>query len=181
MKEKPLAKELDDTWFAVWLDDASGIRRIVYNNLASIDHPPGEEPLSEEAKRIIDRRIAETIGDFHDVDLKMPEEDVFFCYEDPMCDEDTPQAKKLAKFLKKEYCVSRLDADMSVMGIQADLRVNGATETNALEYVRDECDFSPEDQSGVCRLVDQVRLAAETIRRIHANGRFRTIEYGSLA
>lgn len=113
---------------------------------------------------MIDKRIAETIEDFHDVDLKMPDEDVFFCYEDPMCDEDTPEAAKLAKFLKKEYHVTQLDADMAVMGIQADLRVNGDTLTNALEYVRYECDFSPEDQDGVERLVDAVSPVVSTTR-----------------
>ena len=159
-----LTKELDDTWFSVWLDDKSGVRRIVYNDLASVDHPPGEEPPPEVAKRMIDGRIAETIEDFHDVDLKMPDEDVFFCYEDPMCDEDTPEAAKLAKFLKKEYHISQLDADMAVMGIQADLRVNGDTLTNALEYVRYECDFSPEDQEGVERLVDAVSPVVSTTR-----------------
>ena len=159
-----LAKGLDDTWFSVWLDDKSGIRRVVYCDLTSVDHPPDEEPPPDEAKRIIDKRIAETIEDFHAVDLKMPEEDVFFCYEDPMCDEDTPEAAKLAKFLKKEYHVTQLDADMAVMGIQADLRVNGDTLTNALEYVRYECDFSPEDQDGVERLVDAVSPVVSTTR-----------------
>ena len=159
-----LTKELDDTWFSVWLDDKSGIRRVVYCDLTSVDHPPDEEPPPDEAKRMIDKRIAETIEDFHDVDLKMPDEDVFFCYEDPMCDEDTPEAAKLAKFLKKEYHVTQLDADMAVMGIQADLRVNGDTLTNALEYVRYECDFSPEDQDGVERLVDAVSPVVSTTR-----------------
>ena len=159
-----LAKRLDDTWFSVWLDDKSGIRRVVYCDLTSVDHPPDEEPPPDEAKRMIDKRIAETIEDFHAVDLKMPDEDVFFCYEDPMCDEDTPEAAKLAKFLKKEYHISQLDADMAVMGIQADLRVNGDTLTNALEYVRYECDFSPEDQEGVERLVDAVSPVVSTTR-----------------
>ena len=159
-----LTKELDDTWFSVWLDDKSGIRRVVYHDLAAVDHPPGEEPPPDEAKRMIDKRIAETIEDFHAVDLKMPDEDVFFCYEDPMCDEDTPEAAKFAKFLKKEYHISQLDADMAVMGIQADLRVNGDTLTNALEYVRYECDFSPEDQEGVERLVDAVSPVVSTTR-----------------
>ena len=159
-----LTKELDDTWFSVWLDDKSGIRRVVYCDLTSVDHPPDEEPPPDEAKRMIDKRIAETIEDFHNVDLKMPDEDVFFCYEDPMCDEDTPEAAKLAKFIKKEYHVTQLDADMAVMGIQADLRVNGDTLTNALEYVRYECDFSPEDQDGVERLVDAVSPVVSTTR-----------------
>ncbi len=159
-----LTKELDDTWFSVWLDDKSGDRRVVYNDLASVDHPPGEEPPPEVAKRMIDGRIAETIEDFHDVDLKMPDEDVFFSYEDPMGDEETPQSKKLAKFLKKEYHVTGLDADMAVMGIQAELRVNGDTVTNALEYVRDECDFSPEDQDGVNRLIDALYPVVSTTR-----------------
>jgi len=159
-----LTKELDDTWFSVWLDDKSGVRRVVYNDLASVDHPPGEEPPPEVAKRMIDGRIAETIEDFHDVDLKMPDEDVFFSYEDPMGDEETPQSKKLAKFLKKEYHVTGLDADMAVMGIQAELRVNGNTVTNALEYVRDECDFSPEDQDGVNRLIDALYPVVSTTR-----------------
>ena len=159
-----LTKELDDTWFSVWLDDKSGIRRVVYCDLTSVDHPPDEEPPPDEAERMIDKRIAEAIEDFHAVDLKMPKEDVFFCYEDPMCDEDTPEAAKLAKFLKKEYHISQLDADMAVMGIQADLRVNGDTLTNALEYVRYECDFSPEDQDGVERLVDAVSPVVSTTR-----------------
>ena len=159
-----LTKELDDTWFSVWLDDKSGIRRVVYCDLTSVDHPSGEEQPPDEENRMIDRRIAETIEDFHAVDLKMPDEDVFFCYEDPMCDEDTPEAAKLAKFLKKEYHISQLDADMAVMGIQADLRVNGDTLTNALEYVRYECDFSPEDQDGVERLVDAVSPVVSTTR-----------------
>ena len=159
-----LTKELDDTWFSVWLDDKSGVRRVVYNDLASVDHPPGEEPPPEVAKRMIDGRIAETIEDFRDVDLKMPDEDVFFSYEDPMGDEETPQAKKLAKFLKKEYHVTGLDADMAVMGIQSELRVNGDTLANALEYVRDECDFSPEDQDGVNRLIDALYPVVSTTR-----------------
>ena len=159
-----LTKELDDTWFSVWLDDKSGIRRVVYNDLASVDHPPGEEPPAEEAKRIIDERIAETIEDFYDVDLKMPDEDVFFSYEDPLGDEETPQSKKLAKFLKKEYHVTGLDADMAVMDIQGELRINGDTLANALEYVRDECDFSPEDQDGVNRLVDALYPVVSTTR-----------------
>ena len=159
-----LTKELDDTWFSVWLDDKSGIRRVVYYDLTAVDHPPGEEPSPDEAKRMINKRIAETIEDFHAVDLKMPDEDVFFCYEDPMCDEETPEAAKLAKFLKKEYHITQLDADMAVMGIQADLRVNGDTLTNALEYVRYECDFSPDDQDGVGRLVDAVSPVVSTTR-----------------
>ena len=159
-----LEKELDDTWFSVWLDDKSGVRRVVYNMLTSIDHPPDEEPPPEEAKRMIDRRIAETIEGFHSVDLKMLEEDLFFWYEDPMGDEETPQSKKLAKFLKKEYRVSSLNADMAVMGIQAELRVNGDTVTNALKYVRDECDFSPEDRDGVSRLIDAVSPIVSTTR-----------------
>ena len=159
-----LAKELDDTWFSIWLDDKSGVRRIVYNDLTTIDHPPDEEPPPEEAKRMIDRRIAETIEDFHAVDLKMPEEDLFFWYEDPMGDEETPQSKKLAKFIKKEYHVGKLDADMAVMGIQAELRINGDTVTNALEYVRNECDFSPEDRDGVDRLIDMLSPVVSTTR-----------------
>ena len=119
---------------------------------------------------MIDKRIAETIEDFHAVDLKMPDEDVFFCYEDPMCDEDTPEAAKLAKFLKKEYHITQLDADMAVMGIQAELRVNGDTLTNALEYVRYECDFSPEDQDGVERLVDAVSPVVSTTRTWNYRG-----------
>ena len=159
-----LAKGLDDTWFSVWLDDKSGIRRVVYCDLTSVDHPLDEEPPPDVAKRMIDKRIAETIEDFHAVDLKMLDEDAFFCYEDPMGDEETPEAKKFAKFLKKEYHVAQLDADMAVMGIQADLRINGDTLTNALEYVRYECDFSPEDQEGVERLVDAVSPVVSTTR-----------------
>ena len=44
-----LTKELDDTWFSVWLDDKSGIRRVVYCDLTSVDHPPDEEPPPEES------------------------------------------------------------------------------------------------------------------------------------
>lgn len=159
-----LAKELDDTWFSVWLDEKSGVRRVVYCDLTAIDHPPDEEPPPDEAKRMIDRRIAEAIEDFHAVDLKVPDEDVFFCYEDPMCDEETPQAEKLARFLRKEYHIAQIDADMAVMGIQAELRVNGGTLTNALEYVRYECDFAPEDQDGVERLVGAVSSVVSTTR-----------------
>lgn len=159
-----LAKELDDTWFSVWLDEKSGVRRVVYCDLTAIDHPPDEEPPPDEAKRMIDRRIAEAIEDFHAVDLKVPDEDVFFCYEDPMCDEETPQAEKLARFLRKEYHIAQIDADMAVMGIQSELRVNGGTLTNALEYVRYECDFAPEDQDGVERLVGAVSSVVSTTR-----------------
>lgn len=162
--DKLLTKELDDTWFSAWLDDKSGVRRIVYNDLTSVDHPPGEEPPPDEAKRMIDSRIAETVEDFHAVDIKLPAEDVFFCYEDPACDEETPQAKRLAKFLKKEYHITELDADMAVMDIQAELRINGDTLTNALEYVRYECDFAPEDQDGVDRLIDALSPVVSTTR-----------------
>ena len=58
-----LTKELDDTWFSVWLDDKSGVRRVVSNDLTSVDHPPGEEPPPDEAMRMIDSRIAETVED----------------------------------------------------------------------------------------------------------------------
>jgi hypothetical protein len=159
-----LAKELDYTWFSVWLDDKSGIRRVVNCDLTSVDHPQDEEPQPDVAKRMIDKRIAEAIEYFHAVDLKMPEEDAFFCYENPMCDEVTPEAKKFAKFLKKEYHVAQLDAAMAVMGIQAELRVNGDILANALEYVRWECDFSPEDRDGVERLVDAVSPVVSTTR-----------------
>ena len=159
-----LTKELDDTWFSVWLDETSGVRRIVYNDLTAVDHPPGEEPPPDEVKKVIDTRIAETIEDFHSVDLRMPDEDVFFCYEDPMGDEETPEAEGLAEFLAKEYHLGELDADMAVMDIQSELRINGDTLTNALEYVRYECDFGPEDQDGVERLVDAVSPVVSTTR-----------------
>ena len=159
-----LTKELDDTWFSVWLDETSGVRRIVYNDLTAVDHPPGEEPPPDEVKKVIDTRIAETIEDFHSVDLRMPDEDVFFCYEDPMGDEETPEAEGLAECLAKEYHLGELDADMAVMDIQSELRINGDTLTNALEYVRYECDFGPEDQDGVERLVDAVSPVVSTTR-----------------
>ena len=166
-----LAKELDDTWFSVWLDDKSGVRRVVYNDLTAIDHPPGEEPPPDEAKRRIDKRIADAIEGFHAVDLKMPDEDVFFGYEDPMGDEETPQAERLAKFLAKEYDLTDLDADMAAMDIQAELRINGDTLTNALEYVRYECDFAPEDQDGVERLVAALSPVVSTTRTWDYRGR----------
>lgn len=161
---KLLDQELDDTWFAVWLDDKSGIRRVVYNDLASIDHAPGEEPPPEDAKRIIDKRIADALDGFSSVSLKMLDEDDFFSYEDPMGDEGTPASNKLAKFLKKEYHISQLDADLAVTDIQSEFRVNGDSLANALEYVRDECDFAPEDRAGVGRLLEALAPVASTTR-----------------
>ena len=159
-----LSKELDDTWFSVWLDDKIGIRRIVYNDLTAIDHPAGEEPPPEQAKTVIDERIADALEGFNGVGLKLLDEDAFFIYEDPMGGEETAESKKLVKFLKKEYQIDKLDADMAVMDIQAELRINGDTLTNALEYVRYECDFAPEDQDGVDRLIDALSPVVSTTR-----------------
>lgn len=157
-------KELDDTWFSVWFDDKSGVRRIVYCDLTSVDHPSGEEQPPDEENRMIDRRIAETIEDFHAVDLKMPDEDVFFCYEDPMGDEETKASRNLVKFLKKECRVGKVEADFAVMNIQADLRVNGASLTRALEKFMDQCDYEPSDDEEYHELIGKISPVVSTTR-----------------
>ena len=119
---------------------------------------------------MIDRRIAETIEDFHAVDLKMPDEDVFFGYEDPMGDEETKASRNLVKFLKRECRVDKHEADHAVMEIQSDLRVNGASLTRALEEFRDWCDYEPSDDEEYLELIGKISPVVSTTRTWNYRG-----------
>ena len=159
----------EDAWFSMWHDDASDEWLFVYESLTDelTDELGNENPSPAAialANRGVARRIGETRSGFGEVPLKMLPEKAFLLYDDPNGDEETPESRKLEKFLKKEYAITKDEAEFDVMGIQAHLRVNGASLSNALEYISDSFDYEPVDEGGLRRLMDALSPVVNTTR-----------------
>ena len=159
----------EDAWFSMWHDDASDEWLFVYESLTDelTDELGNENPSPAAialANRGVARRIGETRSGFGEVPLKMLPEKAFLLYDDPNGDEETPESRKLEKFLKKEYAITKDEAEFDVMGIQAHLRVNGASLSKALEYISDHFDYEPVDEGGLRRLMDALSPVVNTTR-----------------
>ena len=160
---------LEDAWFTPWHDDVADEWLFVYESLTDELTDELEDESSNQdaialAKRNVARRIDETRSQFGEVPLKMLSEKTFLLYDDPNGDEETPESRKLEKFLKKEYGITKDEAEFDVMGIQAHLRVNGASLSNALEYISDRFDYEPADEDGLRRLMDALSPVVGTTR-----------------
>ena len=160
---------LEDAWFTPWHDDVADEWLFVYESLTDELTDELEDESSNQdaialARRNVVRRIDETRAQFGEVPLKMLPEKVFLFYDDPNGDEETPETRKLEKFLKKEYGITKNEAEFDVMGIQAHLRVNGASLSNALEYISDRFDYEPADEDGLRRLMDALSPVVGTTR-----------------
>lgn len=156
--------DLDEVWFSTWRDGKTGEFFVVAEDLTSVDHPEGEMPSNDEEDRIISGRIKDVVSGFLDVPMKVLPENSFLMYEDPLGDEETPEAYALARFLTNEFFLEEYDADLDVYNIQSHLRVNGATCENAFEFMRDDLELVPEDRESYFRLADVVGPVVQTTR-----------------
>ena len=159
----------EDAWFSLCHDDVSDEWLFVYESFTDelTDEVEKGSPSPDAialARRDAMRRIGETRSGFGEVPLKMLPEKAFLLYDDPNGDEETPESRKLEKFLKKEYAITKDEAEFDVMGIQAHLRVNGASLSNALEYISDRFDYEPVDEGGLRRLMDALSPVVSTTR-----------------
>ena len=141
-----------ETWFANWYCEKACEDLLVHVDLVTTEID-GTPRYQGDVDKGIDRHIGEVRSRFLDVPKKILSEREFLEYEDPMYSEDTPEAAEVAKFLSEEYGIDADDAETDVWGIQGHLRFNGATQTLILEYIRDNCDYEPENWDAMERLI----------------------------
>ena len=141
-----------DVWFANWYSEKTSEDLLVQFDLTTSEID-GTPRYSGDVDREIDRHIAKVRSLFLDVPKKILSEREFLEYEEPMYSEATPEADEVAKFLSEEYGIDSGDAETDVWGIQGHLRFNGATQTLILEYIRDNCDYAPENWDAMERLI----------------------------
>ena len=141
-----------DAWFGNWYIEKAGEDLLVQIELVTseIDGTPRHPG---DTDKEIDQHIAKARSRFLDVPKKILPEREFLEYEEPMYSEPTPEADEVAKFLSEEYGISSDDAETDVWGVQGHLRFNGATQTLILEYIRDNCDYEPENWDAMERLI----------------------------
>ena len=141
-----------DFWFANWYSEKAGEDLLVQIDLVTSEID-GTPRYSGGVDKEIDRHIAKVRSRFLDVPKKILSEREFLEYEEPMYSEETPEADEVAKFLSEEYGIGSDDAETDVWGFQGHLRFNGATQTLLLEYIRDNCDYAPENWDAMERLI----------------------------
>ena len=159
----------EEAWFSLCHDDEADEWLFVYWSftdelLDEVEKGNCDPNAIARAKGNVMRRIDETRSQFGEVPLKMLPEEDFLLYDDPNGDEETSDSRKLEKFLKNEYAVTKNEAEFDVMGIQAHLRVNGASLSKALEYISDHFDYEPADEDGLSRLMDALAPVVGTTR-----------------
>ena len=141
-----------DVWFANWYSEKAGEDLLVQFDLVTSEID-GSPRYPGDVDKEIDRHIAKVRSRFLDVPKKILSEREFLEYEEPMYSEETSEAAEVAKFLSEEYGIDSDDAETDVWGMQGHLRFNGATQTLVLEYIRDNCDYAPENWDAVERLI----------------------------
>ena len=156
---------LEDAWFTPLYDEAAREWLFVYQSLAEeMDRHFADEVTMMAVMRTIVRKLGKRRAQFCDVPLKTLPEKAFLLYDDPMGDEETTSSRNLVKFLKKACGVSKDNADSAVMNIQANLRVNGASLTEALEQFADWCDYEPADEEEYYELIGKISPVVSTTR-----------------
>ena len=156
---------IEDAWFTPIYDDGNDEWLFVYESLADeMDSPCADESASAEVMKTMLRKVGKRRARFSDVPLKILPEKAFFLYDDPMGDEETTASRNLVKFLKRECGVSKDEADFTVMNIQANLRVNGASLTVAVEEFADRCDYEPADKEEYLELIGKISPVVSTTR-----------------
>ena len=156
---------IEDAWFTPIYDNGNDEWLFVYESLAEeMDSPCADESASAAVMKTILRKVGKRRARFSDVPLKILPEKAFFLYDDPMGDEETTSSRNLVKFLKKACGVSKDNADSAVMNIQANLRVNGASLTEALEQFADRCDYEPADEEEYYELIGKISPVVSTTR-----------------
>jgi len=152
-------KDSPECWFDVWDYKQTGQRLIVQDQFTAV-FPDGtpKSPVEWETdyRKDVEKLISKTVAKFVKVELKILPEDEFLEYEEPMYSEETEETKAFEKFLVGEYAVDEDLAGLDVWGIQGEVRCNGATVTNALEYIRDNCEWEPSDDDDFERLVREL-------------------------
>lgn len=158
-----------DVWFANWYCEKAGEDLLVQIDLVTSEID-GSPRYPEDADKGIDRHIAAVRSRFLDVPKKILSEREFLEYEEPMYSEATPEADEAVKFLSGEYGIDSDDAETDVWGIQGCLRFNGATQTLILEYIRDNCDYEPENWDAMERLIRATGPLLGVTRTWHFRG-----------
>jgi len=156
-----------ECWFDVFDYKQTGQRLIVQSQFADVlpdGVPDTLEDWEEDVRKCAEKQISQTVAKFVKVELKILPEDEFLEYEEPTYSEETDETKKFESFLVGEYGLDNDSAGFDLWGIQGEMRCNGATATNALEYIRDQCDWEPVDYDGVERLVRAVSPVVSVTR-----------------
>ena len=155
----------EDAWYSLWQDDKTGEWLFVYEDMTDeATDAEGDAAAHAQALRQVAHRINEARSEFVDVPFRILPEKTFLLYEDPNGDEETPEAKSLIKFFKKEYGIPKSAAEFYVWSIVAHLRVNTASLSEALAFIDNECDFAPEGPDGLRRLVEALSPVVNTTR-----------------
>ncbi len=164
-------------WFVTIPNDHGDSPEIVYYDLAvSAMHDASSSPkavnqTAEQKTRLVWERLREIRASFRDLPLHiLPEED-FLCYEDPLCAEETKESLAFEKFIRKEYRLRKEVAEIDVMGMQSRLRITVATIVQALEYIRDVCNWRPSDHDAFVRLINAISPLVGTTRTWNGRGR----------
>ena len=145
------ALDFGESWFAWWKNPKTGECLFYYCSLLDDEDEDTED--SAEFDPLAEEKLADLIKARKVKEMKILAEGDFFLYEDCNGCEDSPEANQLAKFISREYHVSRDMAELDVMSIQAHARINGATTTEACEYVSEYCDWRPSNWAAFDRLV----------------------------
>lgn len=145
------ALDFGESWFAWWKNPKTGECLFYYCSLLDDE----DEDAADEAEfdPLAEKRLADLIKVRKVKEMKILAEDDFFLYEDCNGCEDSPEAVQFEKFIAREYHVSREMAEIDVMSIQAHVRINGATTTEACEYINEYCDWRPSNWAAFDRLV----------------------------
>jgi len=156
-----------ECWFDIWEYEESGQRLVVQDQFTAV-FPDGTPKTLEEAeddfRRAVNAQISRTAKSFVKVDLKRLEEDEFLECEEPIYSEETEETKKCQAFLVDEYGLDGDQAGLDLWGIQGEIRCNGSTVTIALEYIRDQCDWEPNDSREFERLVREISPVVSVTR-----------------
>ena len=166
-----------DAWFATFSTKKGEPLCIAYYDIVEPDlSDPPSSPMEvdrfvRERMEIAGKRMDDLVASFHKLPLLILPEDDFLVYEDPDCAEETKESRAFEKFVKKEYGLRKVEAELDVMGIQSHLRVNGAKVVHALECVRDTCGWFPPDRDSFMRLVNAVSPLVDATRTWKGRGR----------
>lgn len=161
-----------DVLFSMWQAKTGEPRVIVYYGLVAAD--PSDDRFEAEKVREIDDGIRAVFASFRKLDLAVLPEDVFLGYENLIFDEVTKASRVFEKFIRKEYRLEKDEAEIDTRDIQTKMRFNGAT---ILKIVLTHLGL-PTECPVRLGVSDQARFAAETIRRIYANGNFDSVVLG---
>jgi hypothetical protein len=162
--------DLPDVWFVPWIPEKDSEGVIVYYDLASLDDDASPEVSERDVARIT-RRLEETRASFEKIDLNLLPEEDFFDYEVPGFSEETEESEALVKFLQREFQLTEALADYDVASILSNARVNGASCTEALKYIRDTLGWRPQGQDQFMRLIKALSPALSATRLWRGRGR----------